>query len=612
MNRNDLLTSTRNIFLRAFLDAMRDSLSRSIVDLFKRADFSNSPAEQRLLLDARGLLQDKHDELLVTLHKFMEQLLNRSFQTTYSTFRPSFSTAEQTNSLSLVDAATYEEELRINDMTKQFRSDAEESLRDLNIRVAILFEQDKINERENPFRPYLLSRCIALSIESLDKQHDICQLLIETLGEHLSAFMPQVYGSVNTFLAQHGIAATLQYKIEKAGKKQNKGQSGHDYEEGHQRQHPQEYDSGSHGSYAGEHGKPRNKIEQLISNVRDSLSERGSAGSYLENFSTSWLTGTQQVADMLRNFFSGTRMTEYADAPSVQADSNAQYPASHHAEGAASDIPLHITSSGLAQAIQQLQGNFIPRPQAGMASPGESQNLILAHRAGLNKLTQDIDEQMTIDIVAMLFEFILRDPQVPAEVRAQLGRLQFLVLKVALRDVTLLTQKNHPARVLVNRIGSISLGLQQLDPHSSSLTAEICRIVDALLEDETGDKNLFAKLLDDLDAFIANELRTKDNKVDRAVKAVEQAENYTLRFAHTMAQMREALSGLTIDSFLREFLENTWVRAIEKVERQELSNAQAYRQVVPDLLWSIIPKVSPDERSILFKLLPEILNTLRS
>ena len=61
-------------------------------------------------------------------------------------------------------------------------------------------------------------------------------------------------------------------------------------------------------------------------------------------------------------------------------------------------------------------------------------NLIL-NKDALNELASNVDEQMTIDIVAMLFEFILRDTQVPAEIRAQLGRLQFLVLKVALRTI---------------------------------------------------------------------------------------------------------------------------------------------------------------------------------
>ncbi|HSY25868.1 MAG TPA: DUF1631 family protein, partial [Burkholderiaceae bacterium] len=212
----------------------------------------------------------------------------------------------------------------------------------------------------------------------------------------------------------------------------------------------------------------------------------------------------------------------------------------------------------------------------------------------------------------MLFEFILRDKQVPAEVRAQLGRLQFLVLKIALRDESLLTTKAHPARMLVNRIGTISLGLKQIDPSGANVTAEICRIVAEMLADDTENPGLFSKMLDDLDKFIAHELLVNDKSVLNAVEVVEQAESRTLRFAHTTAQMSEALSGLTINEHLKHFLENDWARAIERAERTDNELAIRYRLLVPDLLWSVLPKITEEDRQQLLVLLPVILKTIHS
>jgi hypothetical protein len=211
----------------------------------------------------------------------------------------------------------------------------------------------------------------------------------------------------------------------------------------------------------------------------------------------------------------------------------------------------------------------------------------------------------------MLFEFILRDNQVPAEVRAQLGRLQFLVLKIALKDNSLLTQKAHPARLLVNRIGSISLGLKQVDPSGMHITAEICRIVETLLHDENESPHLFAKMLDEFDVFIAQELRAGDKNVERTVEVIEQAENRTLRLAHISARLAEALQDLTIDTYLCEFLENIWVHAIELADRDDPKRGQRYRLFIPDILWSIVPKFKEDDRAQLLALLPIILGMLR-
>jgi hypothetical protein len=96
--------------------------------------------------------------------------------------------------------------------------------------------------------------------------------------------------------------------------------------------------------------------------------------------------------------------------------------------------------------------------------------------------------------------------------------LQFLVLKIALRDQTLLTQKGHPARMLINRVGSISLGLKQIDPTGAHITQEICRIVETLLEDDSENSQLFIRMLDEFDAFIARELRSSEQTIAHTVK----------------------------------------------------------------------------------------------
>lgn len=267
--------------------------------------------------------------------------------------------------------------------------------------------------------------------------------------------------------------------------------------------------------------------------------------------------------------------------------------------------------SRLTRSIHGLLRENTPAGDAMMGADGAIRNLVAEQRASLNGATNNGAEQMTIDIVAMLFEFILRDSQIPAEVRAQLGRLQFLVLKAALLEPELLTRKSHPARMMINRIGSISIGLQQVDPSGIRITAEISRIVATLLDDETENPQIFSKMLDQLDAFIAHELRASDMRVERAAQAVEKAENRTLHFAHTSAQIGAALSGLTIAPFLRDFFITTWAHAIERASRTDSKHEKRFKQLIADLLWSIVPKVTGQDRAQLLALLPIMLLELR-
>ncbi|HTD05736.1 DUF1631 family protein [Undibacterium sp.] len=659
MDSNTLLATTRAEFLRTFVEAVNASIPLSIEALYKKADQSHSSIEQGWMLTARSVLRVRQEHMVQQMRKEMEHLLNRSFQTTYNNFRPSV--AFQSDTLSLVESSVMEDELRINQVTQGFRNEAEEQLRDLNIRIALLFDQDTINERENPFRPYLFSRCIVSSVETLEQSEALHAILVTQLAEGLAPHVADIYNSVNSQLAKHGIAAQLQLKIKKsptqsslpagylpsdvladdandsASAAMSRGRSaagGGQYEIGGK---PYDIDSRVLSSDA-----PRGRIEQLLDSVRmmaggivNSMPGRSHAqfadtlpaamaastpmaagGAHADK--PGWLGSGQAIGDVLRKFLSDS-------GPSWQAKV-----ASHIAEGEGRpadgapfansqlryDGGLNVPSaqradSALTSSVRNLQSGHTPLTEQMLDQNGEVRNLLLERRSQLNSEAKGVDEQMTIDIVAMLFEFILRDGQVPAEVRAQLGRLQFLVLKMALRDASLLTQKGHPVRLLINRIGSISLGLKQLDPSGTHVTEEIVRIVATLLEDETEDSLMFAKALDELDAFIAQELRARNTDVERTVQAMEQAQNRTLRFAHTAAQTAQALSDLTIDPYLQNFLQNDWARAIEHADRMDAKRARRYRLLVPDLLWSIVPKLNPDDRSQLFALLPIILNTLR-
>ena len=642
MDRNALLASTRAEFMRCFLDAFDACLPRSRNALFSAADASFNASEQHRLLAGFKLLTERHADLRQQLMSAMDQLLNRSFQTTYSTFRPSFSSNYAGDiGLSLVDANQYEDQLQINEVASRFRHASEEELRNLNIRIAILFEQDTINERENPFRPFLFVRALATAVDNMGQLIENNQVLFNQLATDIEPAIAAIYGAVNRHLSDNGIAAQLQLKIKKTASAKSDG--GNSAEEG-----DQVTDSASDDDAAKPErlvappldnrqrelssDRPKRRVEQLFDMVRrfsrsgnfsdgdaglgdaagtdrDSGGGGPSLGGSSSNTyhapsgngsgtqpATDWV-GSNGMADTLRQFFSA------APINSPLAGNPEQY-----RNRLTVQRPI---SERLGASLNALMAGSVPASERMSSSDGSIRNLIFEKRTLLSEASNDSNEQMTIDVVAMLFEFILRDNQIPAEVRAQLGRLQFLVLKVALRESSLLTQKTHPARLLVNRIGSISIGLQQIDPDGARIASEIIRIVETLLADRSESSGLFDTMLDEFDVFIARELRSRDVNVDRAAQALENAEGRTLRFARLAAQLGDVLTGLSIDPYLHDFLTVTWVHVIERAERAQGTVSRRFRQLVPDLLWSIVPKNSPEGRGKLLTLLPVIVGTVR-
>ena len=740
MDPNELLPITRMAFQKSFIASLEQALPQSIQALFKKAESAYTSAEQGHYLHACTVLR-KSKELIDQMGVSMDALLTRSFQTTYNTFRPVSALDIKSSSLSLVDANVFDDELLLNEITEKFRLEANNQIRDLNIRIAILFAQDNIKERENPFRPYLLARCIANTLEDLKLERDLCNILQTQIAEDFAQHVFKIYENVNDCLASHGVAAELQFKLKKTNlatptqpsNQLSVGESALAAEGGlnasidgtqspyntHQQSQPrvQVYPGAPKKQPPGmieiggklynttsreiSSDQPKSRVEQLFDAVRTmAVSVSGghdySNSAFNENptapHATSqslahdtdahfaqalsavqtigaddvvpgnqfkWLSQHQSIGNVLRKVFAGHANTALGDttlatnpiettqqiqhelagkihaahlsatateniATSADIDSSNDAPftstgSSHYvdyvtpsasATGEFQEIPRY-SESGIVRSVHQLQRTHTAAAEQMFDQLGRIRNLILEQRAQLNDMTEDVDEQMTIDVVAMLFEFILSDNQVPAEIRAQLGRLQFLVLKIALRDQSLLTQKGHPARLLINRVGSISLGLKQIDPSGIHITQEICRIVETLLEDESENSQLFTRMLDEFDAFIARELRNSDKQTADTVEAVEEAQNRTLRIVHISAQLQAVLQKLTINSFLRNFLENTWVSAIEMVERDDIRRGIRYRLLIPDLLWSIVPKAADEDRTQLFALLPIILNTIR-
>jgi len=695
MDRNTLLDSSRSQFLSAFNALIDGVVHRSIDRLYDKADKSPSSQVQRQLLDARTVLS-RNDHLLVRcISKQLDGLLKRSYQTAYDTFRPSFFKAGKASPLALMDINAFEDDLRVDIITSRFRSESEEQLRDLNIRIAILFERNDIAERENPFRPYLLTRAIVLGVEEIHAEPEIFVILTDQLAEELLLKVAGLYEAVNEHLSECGVAAQLQFKSQRMPSdltnpvgydaESNAEDEASDTMSGlstHARQTPATHArqfSSQPNLNPGVQGQAQvqrqaGKIEQLINIVKSRNSQQvgqqtgpyfgqhggqqngggnygqggnsmGSSGNYGSGGGTGggfsgmgdggaagtvsglmsqagsavsgWLGGAQEVGEALRRvFFGGGSGSQGGEGTGefgtgggafggteMQGD-DAGNDSWHDRSGSAHAIPI---SPQLKHALH----TPIPSSSEMMGLDGEVRNLIIERRDNLNSLATDQHEKMTIDIVAMLFEFILKDHQVPAEVRAQLGRLQFSVLKMALMDSALLTKKSHPARLLVNRIGSISIGLQQIDPTGERISAEICRIVEELLASDSENPELFSKMLDQLDGFIARELLASNNKVEQAIKVVVHAEQRSHRLNNESARLEKMLEGIIITPYLRRFLIDTWSHVIERVERNPAADSTRFRLLVPNLLWSILPKASRDDRSMLLQVIPVIVPVLR-
>jgi len=231
----------------------------------------------------------------------------------------------------------------------------------------------------------------------------------------------------------------------------------------------------------------------------------------------------------------------------------------------------------------------------------------------LAKSNRTVD-RLTIEIVGMLFDHVLQDEQVPAEIKAILSRLQFPVLKVALVDADFFASSSHPARRLIDRLASTAAGWEPYGDENQRYRKEVERVVLQVQERFDKDLGLFEQLLKEFDAFIGEMPARETDPVARAKRALEEAEKREVLVINTTIQVRRAFEHVELEQYLREFLVGPWVQALVTAtlrDEQTPGFSKAFRQAIHDMVWSVQPKVSADERKRLVTLIPGMTRVLR-
>ena len=568
MDRSALLNACKVEFLRGFASALEIALSSEPVRILLLSTQMQASGRQVDLSRSQPAM-DAENVLKQEAFSDMQKLLARSFQTAYDTFRPSFSLASGVHSLSLIDHSSIEENLCIDEMTTRLSHAAEDELRDLNARIARLFDQKEIKERENPFRPYLVSRCVVTAVALLGLEESASRKLTGGIIDRLIDSVSTIYSPINALLEIHGVDSRIDLQIK------------------------QLYSPG---------------LEKfaLLSSYRSAAAQMANRPE-LENSA-----GMEHLLELMHR--TGGLLPSAAGAPVPREAGRRQTEAGPRI-GAALRQSVLDASLGAADALtnEMLQTHVSETSATASTSLGASA-LAPEHAKGA---AHDIagkvhaSEQGVVDVVAILFDYILRDKMLPIEVRVQLGRLQQLLLNVTLIDPALLSSANHSARVLLDRIASVACALPPADPWSEKLLPEIHRIVDALLLEDGRDEPAFARQLHAFEVFVARELPLANESMARTVSAVAKAEERSACFLRLSAKMASILQQIGADSHLQSFLVGPWSRAVEHVARDDLKKAEAMCSLVPDLVWSTYPKVTRESRQQLLGMIPVLVNGLR-
>lgn len=231
----------------------------------------------------------------------------------------------------------------------------------------------------------------------------------------------------------------------------------------------------------------------------------------------------------------------------------------------------------------------------------------------LKKKASTDGEKATIEIVALMFQSILAEERIPAAVRVWFARLQLPVLRVALAEPEFFGTLNHPARQLIDRMGSCALGFDASAIGGSALEAEIRRVVQVIEQYPETGRRVFQLVYDEFQKFLSKYLTGKGaaSRVVSVAQQVEQKE--TLAIQYTI-ELRNMLKDMPVRDEVRDFLFKVWAEvlamaAVRKGPQDE--ETVAFKRSAADLVWAASAKPNRADRARVIQSLPALLQRLR-
>ncbi len=238
----------------------------------------------------------------------------------------------------------------------------------------------------------------------------------------------------------------------------------------------------------------------------------------------------------------------------------------------------------------------------------------LRQRTGeLKKKAVTSTEKATIEIVALMFQSILAEERIPPAVRVWFARLQMPVLRVAIAEPEFFGSLSHPARQLIDRMGSCVMGFDASSIGGSALETEIKRVVQVIEQYPETGRRVFQLVYDEFQKFLSRFL-TEKGPTQRLVSVAQQVEQKETMAIQYTIEMRRMLNDMPVRDEIREFLFKVWaeVLAVSAVKNgPQHEETLALKKSATDLVWAASAKPNRNDRARVIQDLPALLLKLR-
>ena len=545
--------------VRQIKDNAQTVLLNLLEDLFSNCDDlffdlssrASSNTEQNLYFESMRELRFKKAGVINAYRQHFEQnFLTLAQPSTANRAAPDSVNAD---TLSLVQNDTLEQEVAVSGMISKARVNCQESLYHLATRLDYLIPRVTIDQDNNPLDPEQICKAFAKACELFDISIKAKIIIFKQFDRVVVSKLIKIYTAANELLINSGVLPKITRGINKQS------------------------DSPSGDSATAAH-TPETVLDaaaQAVSQLQFDFVELSNLLASMRRLGLTRLPNYNAYSSNPGPVLSNAELFSLL---------NAQQP---HAVEAAETEPVDIR-----QLVQSLLAASNPTRPRALQQPDED----------------------VINLVAMFFDFVLDDRNLPVPIQALISRLQIPILKVALKDKAFFSHAGHPARKLINTIADASIGWDDAEqPKKDKLYNKVFDIIQTINEQYADNDNVFAEKLSELQAFVQQE-QHRTSLVERRTSQSTEGQAKTQQAKTVVQQLLFAkLEKLQLPPTITSFLVDAWQQLLVLVHLKSGEDSPEWMeamQVIDDLIWA--SQKHEDSRSLqrLGKIKPELLQRI--
>jgi hypothetical protein len=468
--------------------------------------------------------------------------------------------------LSLVADAELEESLAITSMSSKHESRLARDLFAIDQRLSVICGGRKIDDGSNPIAPAALSQAFRQALKELGADMRVKLLIYKLFDRYVLSTLEDLYAEANAELARAGVLPQLRPVAPRGA------------------------------------GAPRGSAQAAA------------AGTAMTG------TGMDEAADpaaaellqTLHGLFVARRGGDASQLAGQAGDAGGPPPSVGELLGALSVLQTQLAAGGIpAPSLVSGAGSFDREAVAQLKEQLLGQ--LGALRGARPSHVASIDED-TIDLVGMLFEFILEDQTLPAEMQVMLARLQIPYLKAAILDRKMFAHRQHPARRLLDALAEQAKGWSPESDRDGRLHDKVKSIVDQLLHEFDDDLGIFERLLLDLQQFHELNRRRSELAEQRVAESTRGREKLEQARRRAAREIVDRIDGRKLPPLVHEVLARAWANHLVLVLLRQGEESAEFRdglRFVDDFIASTRPAQDAAARQQLRQLLPGIERALR-